>query len=203
MGKHNCCNKKKVCIPGPQGPPGPQGVRGPKGNIGATGFTGPTGSTGSTGPTGEQGIPGTASNTGATGPTGPTGATGPSDVEICATGFGFTGPWAVGVTGVDIKLQRVADQVTITVDSFSATGDGSTTFINSTDAIPSQFRHGAGSDVSIPIWVTDNGTEIVGLMKVDSSGIISYSRNTTVGLGGGTNITGPHLKTTIVYNKGV
>lgn len=203
MGKRECCDKgKKICVPGPQGPPGIQGVRGPKGCIGVTGTTGPIGPTGPccTGPTG---LPGSATNTGAAGPTGAVGPTGPSDIEISATGFSFTGPWATVVTGVTVKLQRVADQVTITVDDFSRTGDGSTAFIQTTSGIPTQFRHGAGNDVSMPAWVTDNGTEIAGLMSVDSSGIISYGRNTTTGLGGGMNITGPPLKTTIVYNKGV
>lgn len=200
MGKRDCCDKrKKVCIPGPQGPQGLQGIRGPKGSIGSTGATGPAGPTGFTGPTG---LSGSATNTGATGPVGPTGATGPTDIEILAAEFSFTGPWATTVTGVNVKLQRVADQVTITVDNFSLTGAGSIAFIQTTSGIPAQFRHGAGVDVSIPAWVTDDGTEIVGLMGVDSSGIISYSRNSTTGLGG-TDITGPQLKTTIVYNKGV
>ena len=179
MGKYRCC-KPQCPTPGPPGPPGQQGIRGKKGMIGPTGPAGPTGPTS-------------------------------TDVEIYTDEFQFEF-WDEKTVDVNIKMQRTADQTTITVDSFTGTYPGGIPpgekFIKTTTGIPVQFRPGPGSDVSTPVWILnseDFATYIVGLMTVDNSGIISYSKNPVDGLGGGFDeyTVGPTLKTTISYNKDV
>lgn len=151
--------------PGPAGPEGPQGDPGPTGATGATGATGSTGSTGATGPPGPQGDPGPTGATGAQGIQGiqgPAGVPGYTDGTFTATCTGMT----TTVTGT-ARYAQVGKQATVVLPMLSGTSNATTLSIT---GLPVGLR--PAIDTRIPVSLTNNGANYVGVAIVNAAGTI-------------------------------
>ena len=146
---------------GSTGPTGPQGIQGVTGPTGATGSTGPS-ITGPTGPTGSQGPTGPTGSQGVTGPTGPTGSTGTGGTLGYYGNFYST---ATQTNPVASTANAMTLNTTVSNSGVSVVSSSQITIANAGTYLidfAAQFTSSSGSNVVIDVWLSKNGTNVVG-----------------------------------------
>lgn len=88
---------------------------------------------------------------------------------------GFTGPWT-GTQNVSVSYQQTNSLVQLSFPDFTASGNGTGT-ASIVSTVPVPFFATPSSNKNAYMIVVDNGNNALGLVKVNSSGIITIGKD--------------------------